>query len=215
MHLDVKPVRQQNPIWCGPAVAEMVLNWHGLKIAQKRIAAEIPVISDGVKVARLCQYFVSKGFDTTLRFWFDAFPKEFEGIWGDGSTPKVMEVLEWGAKRCKGFTKYFCSEARAFVKRGGKIEILAPNFMGIENELKRRHPVVMPVAMKVIRGGVGPIDRHYLLVVGCSSPDSQVTKVHFTAINSYTGKELFLPADEMLNACRAMYNCVIFIKPRN
>lgn len=214
MRLDVPLVRQPyNSVWCGPACAEMVLRWHGIKIRQKQIAAEIPIIKGGVKIARLGQYFVSKGLETTIQFWSSSFGPKFRGLRGGCDSPKVMQALEWGIKKCGWPTKQLCSEVRAFVNRGGKVVLAPPDFSSIKREITKKRPVILLIEMKTLCD-IGLARGHYVVASGCTDTDSQTTKDYFDVNDPGTGKKLFVPSDKLLAACKANLNCVIFVRPR-
>ncbi|MDO8536636.1 MAG: C39 family peptidase [bacterium] len=215
MYLQVPYVRQpRNSNWCAAACTAMVLRWHGLRITQERIAREIPITQGGTQVTRLAQYFTRKGFDTTLQFWLPGFESGFMGIKGSGDVPQVMEVLEWGARCGHSLTNRFSREVRAFVRRGGKIDLKTPDFLSIEEEIRNQRPVILPVHWNLVWGIERPQDRHFVVVIGSTDLDSQLTREYFYVNDPYRHKEKFISSDVLLDAVRPYLNCAIYIQPR-
>ncbi len=215
MRLLVPYVRQpRGSNWCAAASAAMVLKWHGIKITQERIAQEIPVTSRGTQVTRLAQYFTRKGFDTTLQFWLPGLESGVMGIKGGSNVPQVMEALERGARCSHSLTNRFSREVKAFVRRGGRIDLRAPDFLSIEKEIRNQRPVILPVHWNLVWGIERPQDRHFIVVIGATDLDSQSTREYFYVNDPYRHKEKFVSSDVLLDAVRPYLNCAIYIQPR-
>ena len=198
-------LQPQNKPYCGPVVAQMLLNYFGKPKSRREIVSELPMCSTGVSMYSLGSYFLAYGFRVQIIAYhnYPIFPGNFLKL-------KQGELKQFiGNWYDEKHTERYRATLSDFIAMGGKFSARPVTEHDIRNALRNKVGVILNINAYIAYGKkeiehVG----HYVVPIRMSKKNMTVNDP------GPNWKRVTLPTERFMLACHRWSAGALFISQK-